>query len=150
MKTGFSIKGTLKLAALRQDGTTETLAIENTVVKVGLVKLATVLAGGSFGTALSHIALGNGSTAVAATDTALAAELSRHAATVAQLAAPDNNKVQFTKAFAQGAITGTFREAGIFDAASVGNMFNRTVFTDFVVGTFDTFTITWLLEVRSA
>jgi len=149
-KSGFGIRGLLTLDNSRGDGTRETITVENMVVSWALIKLAGVIAGVAFTNVLTHIALGSSSTAAALGNTALGTEIRRDAAVVTQLAAPEDNKVQFQKVFTQGAVVGTFREAGIFDAATVGNMFNRVVFTDFVVGSSDTLTVTWLIEIRNS
>jgi len=150
IKDGFKVIGTLILSAEREDGSTQELLIKNMVVNYGLVGLATVIAGGGAFSPMTHLALGDSNTAPALGDTSLGNELRRDAAVVTQIAFPENNKVQFQVEHALGAVTGTFREAGLFDAAAAGNMFNRTVFADFVVGASETLTETWLIEVRNA
>jgi hypothetical protein len=149
MNSGLSILGTFKLSVKRKDGSQYTQTHKNMIVTWGLVNLAKVIAGTAFPSVLSYVALGNSSSAPALGNTTLGSELRRDQVTVSQLPAPEDNKVQFQKAFAQGAVVGTFKEAGIFDAASNGNMFNRVVFPDFVVGSADTLTLTWLIEIRN-
>ncbi len=150
MKTGFIIEGKLTLSCKRADGTEVVMKKKNMVVNWGLIALATTLVSGSGMSALTHIAMGSSSSAPALGNTALGTELRRDAAVVTQLPAPENNKVQFQKEHAEGAVVGTFREAGLFTAASGGNMFNRITFADFVVGSSDTLTVTWLVEIRNA
>lgn len=150
IETAFKVVGTLTLSAKREDGSLSELTIKNMVVNYGLVGLATVIAGGSAFSPMTHLALGDSNTAAALGDTSLVSELRRDAAAVTLLAFPENNKVQFQVEHVLGAVVGTFREAGLFDAASVGNMFNRTTFADFVIGASETLTETWLIEVRNA
>lgn len=149
VKSGFKVIGTLKIAAKRAGGVEETLTVRNTVVNWGLVSLASVIAGTQMPTTLTHIALGDSSTPVQLGDTALGNELNRDLADVQQLAPPSDTTVQFQTSYGIGTITGTFREAGIFDASSAGNMFNRVVFDDFIVGTADELTVTWIIEIRN-
>ena len=148
--SGFGVIGILTLKNKRADGSTEQVTIKNMVVNYGLVGLATVIAGGGAFSPMTHLALGDNSTPAALGDTSLGNELRRDTAVVTQLTFPENNKVQFQVEHALGAVVGTFKEAGLFDAAALGNMFNRLVFADFVVGSGDTLTETWLIEVRNA
>lgn len=148
--TGFKVIGTLILRNNREDGSVEEVTMKNLVVNYGLVGLATVIAGGGAFSPMTHLALGDSNTAAALGDTSLGNELRRDAAVVTQVAFPENNKVQFQVEHVLGAVVGTFKEAGLFDASSAGNMFNRLVFADFVVGSGDTLTETWFIEVRNA
>lgn len=150
MKTGFQVIGTLILNVKRADGSIVERRQLNLVVNYGLIGLATVIAGGSVFAPMDHLALGDSSTSPALGDTALGNQLRIDEATVTQLASPEDNKVQFQVEHALGAVVGTFREAGLFDAASSGNMFNRTVFADLTVTSGETLTTTWLVEVRNA
>ena len=148
--SGFGVIGILTLKNKRADGSTEQVTIKNMVVNYGLVGLATVIAGGGAFNPMTHLALGDNNTPAALGDTSLGNELRRDTAVVTQLTFPENNKVQFQIEHILGAVVGTFKEAGLFDAAALGNMFNRLVFADFVVGAGDTLTETWLIEVRNA
>ena len=78
------------------------------------------------------IAVGTGTTAFAATDTTLGTEvaasgLSRAASTTTQATTTvANDTLQHTKTFTSSG-TVAVSEAGVFDAASSGNMYGRTV-----------------------
>ncbi len=146
----FGIRGDLNFHVLRADGSAYSFTLKNMVVTYGLVGLASVIAGGSAFPPLTHLALGDSNTPAALGDTSLISEVRRDPAVVTQLASPEDNKVQFQVEHLQGAIVGTFREAGLFDADTAGNMFNRIVFADLVVGSGDTLTTTWIIEVRNA
>ncbi len=79
-----------------------------------------------------YTALGTGSTAFAAAQTTLVAEssasgLARAAATVTvTTTTAANDTIQAVKTFTSGA-TATITEVGLFDAASTGTMYSRTV-----------------------
>lgn len=150
MKTGFQIVGSVTLTKKNRAGWRETVTLKNMVVNWGLVNLAGVIAGVPFPSTISYLAMGGSDTSTSLADTALVSELIRDSATVTQLAAPTDNSVQFQVAHAEGAVVGTFKEAGLFDAAAAGNMFNRITFPDFVVGSSDTLTVTWLIEIRNS
>jgi hypothetical protein len=145
-KTGFVVKGTLNLKVLRKDGSILQTELTNLITDWGLETMAAALAGSAINPAIAYLALGSGLTAAAESDTTLDTETDRALATVAHLTGSDNKKVEYNKAWAEGAITGTFKEAGMFDAASVGNMFNRIVFSEITVAVTDTFEVTWTIE----
>lgn len=95
------------------------------------------------------IAVGTGSTAFAKAQTTLVAEssasgLARAAATVTQqTTTAANDTLQYVKSFTAGASVAV-TEVGVFDAASTGNMYGRTVLSstrNVVSG--DTLTITY-------
>ena len=151
MNTGFKVLGEMTMSVKRKDGSVDSVTNKNMVVNYGLIGIAGVIAGTPFPSTggFTHIALGDSNTAPTLSDTNLVNVLRMDAAVVTQLPAPNNNKVFFQVEHAQGAAIGTFREAGLFDADSSGNMFNRLVFEDFVVGASDTLTVTWTIEVRN-
>lgn len=75
---------------------------------------------------MGWIAVGTGTTAAASTQTALVTEIKRNASTYAHTA---GTKVfTFTASYAAGDATGALTEAGVFNAASGGTMFDRVVF----------------------
>ncbi len=151
MRTGFKVEGKLTFKVKRPDGSTLETTMHNLVVNYGLVGITTMLATGAGIPNMTNIALGDSSVAATLGDVALGNELRRDAAVITQLPNPEDNKVQFQIEHAQGAVVGTFREAGLFDQNTLGgNMLNRLVFADLVLGAGDTFTVTWLLETRNA
>jgi len=77
---------------------------------------------------ITHMARGSGSTAVTAADSALDTETERDAVTSTVV-----SSASITWQYLEGTTSNngqTFREAGLFDAASSGTMFNRWVHTD--------------------
>ncbi len=95
-------------------------------------------------TAMSHMAVGSGSTAAAAGDTALGSQLSRIALTSTTVS---SNEITYVATFAAGSGTGAVTEAGIFNASSSGTMLCRTVFSVVNKGSADSMTITWVVTV---
>jgi hypothetical protein len=75
---------------------------------------------------MGFIALGTGTTAAASTQSALVTELDRNAATYAHTAG--TKTLTFSAGFVAGDATGAITEAGVFNAATAGIMFDRVVF----------------------
>ena len=94
--------------------------------------------------AMSHMAIGTGSTAAAAGDTALGSESARTALTSTTVT---NNEIVYVDTFAAGTGTGAITEAGIFNASSGGDLLCRTVFSVVNKGASDAMTITWTVTV---
>lgn len=96
--------------------------------------------------AMSHMAVGTGTTPAAAGDTALQTELDRNALTsITQGTGGDANKVTYVGDWAPGDGTGAITEAGIFNASSGGTMLCRRVFSVKNKDAADSLTITWEL-----
>ena len=93
---------------------------------------------------MSHMAIGTGSTAAAAGDTALGSEADRRALTSTTVT---NNEVAYVATFGAGEGTGAITEAGLFNASSSGTMLCRTVFSVVNKGASDSMTITWTVTV---
>ena len=95
-------------------------------------------------TVMTHMAVGTGSTAAAAGNTALVTETDRNALTSTTVT---NNAVAYVATWAAGDATAALTEAGLFDAASSGDMLARTVFSVVNKGAADSMTITWTITV---
>jgi len=95
-------------------------------------------------TAMSHMAIGTGSTAAAASQTALGSESARTGLTSTTVSGAD---IVYVDTFAAGTGTGAITEAGIFNASSGGTMLCRTVFSVVNKGASDAMTITWTVTV---
>ena len=96
--------------------------------------------------AMSHMAIGTGSTAAAASDSALGSELSGSRTALTSTTVTDNDIV-YVATFGAGTGTGSVTEAGIFNASSGGTMLCRTVFSVVNKGSADSMTITWTVTV---
>ena len=96
--------------------------------------------------AMTHMAVGTGTTNPAASDTALESQVgSRKAFTTT--ASSSGAVVTYVCQFTAGEGTGALTEAGIFNAASSGTMLCRTEFDVVNKGASDSMTITWTVTV---
>ena len=93
---------------------------------------------------MSHMAVGTGTNAAAAGDTTLQTENDRNALTSTTVT---DNAVAYVATWAAGDATAAITEAGIFDAASSGDMLARTKFDVVNKGAADSMTITWTVTV---
>jgi len=118
--------------------------IPNTIVTAGKNELASLITGN--GTAFGYMAVGTGTTSVVAGDTTLETELDRNATTVSGGTAT-NNTIEFETVWNAGDGTGSITEAGIFNAASSGDMLARTTFSAVNKSASDILTITWTVTI---
>jgi len=95
-------------------------------------------------TVMTHMAVGTGTTEALAAQTALVTETDRNTLTSTTVT---NNAVAYVATWAAGDATAALTEAGIFDAASSGDMLARTVFSVVNKGAADSMTITWTITV---
>jgi hypothetical protein len=117
--------------------------VPNLVVTAGKEYVASRIKDAS-ATAMSHMAIGTGSTAAAASQTALGSESARTGLTSTTVSGAD---IVYVDTFAAGTGTGAITEAGIFNASSGGTMLCRTVFSVVNKGASDAMTITWTVTV---
>jgi len=97
-------------------------------------------------TVMTHMAIGTGTTAAAAGDTALGTQLDRNALTTSG-GTVSGATITYACTWAAGDGTGAITEAGIFDASTGGDMLARTVFSVVNKGSADSMTITWTITV---
>jgi len=93
-------------------------------------------------TAMSHMAVGTGSTAAAAGDTTLGTEAARVALTSTTVS---TNTVTYVATFPAGTGTASLTESGILNGSSGGTLLCRTVFATVSKGSSDVMTITWVI-----
>lgn len=136
---GFKMKGRLTIA-LNDEVVQE---VDNLVVTTGKAYVASRMKDAT-ATAMSHMAIGTGSTAAAASDTALGTEAARTTLTSQTVTA---NQIVYVDSFGAGVGTGAITEAGLFNASSGGTMLCRTVFSVVNKGADDSMTITWTVTV---
>jgi hypothetical protein len=139
----LKVKGDVKIVITRANGSIETKEIHNLVVATGLNYIVSRMKDAS-ATAMSHMAIGSGSTAAAAGDTTLGTELGRVALTSATVSA---NTIQYVASFPAGTGTGPVTEAGLLNAASGGTLLCRTKFGIVTKDAADSMTITWTVTV---
>lgn len=136
---GFKMKGRLTIA-LNDEVVQE---VDNLVVTTGKAYVASRMKDAT-ATAMSHMAIGTGSTAAAAGDTALGSEAARTPLTSQTVT---SNQIVYVDSFGAGTGTGAITEAGLFNASSGGTMLCRTVFSVVNKGADDSMTITWTVTV---
>ena len=117
--------------------------VDNLVVTAGKGYVASRMKD-TTATAMSHMAIGSGSTAAAASDTALGNQLGRVALTSTTVS---NAVVTYVASFPAGTGTGAVTEAAILNASSGGTMLCRTVFSVVNKGAQDSMTVTWTVTV---
>jgi len=120
--------------------------INNLVVTTGLGFIASRMKDAS-ATAMGYMAIGTGTTAAAAGDTALGTELDRNALSSTTVT---GNQIEYVSTWAAGDGTGAITEAGIFNAASSGTMLARTVFAVVNKDANDTLSITWTVSLSAS
>tara|TARA_R100000654_G_C2673613_1_gene126424 strand:+ start:351 stop:776 length:426 start_codon:yes stop_codon:yes gene_type:complete len=135
----LKLKGKLQIA-LNGETVQE---VDNLVVTAGKGYVASRMKDAS-ATAMSHMAIGSGSTAAAASQTALGTQLGRVSLTSTSVSGA---VVTYVATFAAGTGTGAVTEAGLFNASSSGTMLCRTVFSVVNKGANDSMTITWTVTV---
>jgi hypothetical protein len=139
--------GQLKIVLRDKDGNVKSEKIEkNLVVTTGLNYIAARMTDTSEPTDMSHMAVGTGTTAAAAGQTALVTESARVALTGGE-GAPSTNTIVYTATFAAGTGTGALTEAAVLNASSSGTMLCRTVFSAVNKGADDSVTITWTITI---
>ena len=135
----LKLKGKLQIA-LNGDTVQE---VDNLVVTAGKGYVASRMKDAS-ATAMSHMAIGSGTTAAAAGQTALGTELGRVSLTSTSVSGA---VVTYVATFAAGTGTGAVTEAALLNASSSGTMLCRTVFSVVNKGANDSMTITWTVTV---
>jgi hypothetical protein len=113
--------------------------VDNLVVTTGKGYVASRMKDATT-TAMSHMAIGTGSTAAAAGDTALGSESARVALTSTTVSGAD---ITYVATFGAGTGTAAITEAAVLNASSSGTMLCRTVFAVVNKGASDSMTITW-------
>ena len=128
----------------------ETREEKNLVVNTGLAYIVSRMTGTSKNV-MSHMALGSGTTAAAASQTDLVSVLgSRENLDSTTITGSSNEKVQYIASFEAGDGTGAVTEAGLFNASSSGDMLCRTVFSVVNKAADDTMTVTWTITLSAS
>lgn len=140
----IKVTGELKITVTKPDGNTHETVVPNIVVTDGKEYIASRMKDAT-ATAMSHMAIGTGSTAAAAGDSALETEAGRVALTSTTVT---SNAVAYVATFGAGTGTGAITEAGILNASSSGDLLCRTVFSVINKGAADTLGITWTVTVN--
>ena len=122
-------------------------SVKNAVMNVGFAQLA-LLAGDATAVPFTYLAVGTSTTAVAASQTALQAELTdsglaRHTATVSRVTTTQTNDT--LRLVYQWSVSGTktVEEVGVFNDSTVGTMLSRALTTSKSLLSGDFLTITY-------
>ena len=152
MENNFQInlrlKGRFDIKHFDKEGNLiEEYEIPNIITNVGKADVADLIGGVNGIAAFDYIAIGTGTTAEAATDTALGTEVARGQATKSLITTNVTNdtlQLQFAFNFtSSNAIT----EAGVFNASTGGDMLCRTTFSAVNVADGDSLQITYKITV---
>ncbi len=128
----------------------DTVQVKNLVVNAGLAYIASRMTG-TAKSVMSHMALGSGTTAAAAGQTDLVTILgSREALDTITISGSNNEKVVYVASFEAGDATGAVTEAGIFNAATSGDMLCRTKFNVVNKAADDTMSVTWTITLSAS
>jgi tRNA G37 N-methylase TrmD len=119
---------------------------ENLVVNDGLNFICSRMEG-TDQDVMSHMAVGTNSTAVAAGDTTLGTETARVALTSTTVS---TNTIEYVASFSAGTGTGALVEAGIFNAASAGDMLCSVRYDVINKAAADSMTVTWTITLTAS
>jgi chloramphenicol 3-O-phosphotransferase len=145
LQDSIKMTGELRITVTSPEGNVkQEVVVPNLVVTAGKGYIASRMKD-TTATAMSHMAIGTGSTAAAVGDTTLGTEAGRVSLTSTTVTA---NAVAYVATFPAGTGTGAITEAGIFNASSSGTLLCRTVFSVINKGAADTLGITWTVTVN--
>jgi hypothetical protein len=144
-----NLKATGKVRIVKtnaQGVTTQEFEVPNLVVTAGKNFIASSMIKTTTNSpaAMTHMAIGTGSTSPGASDTALGTQTARVSLSGNTVS---TNTITYTATFPAGTGDGDIREAGVFNASSGGTMLCRTVFPLVTKGSGDTIAVTWVVTV---
>lgn len=150
-KENLKLSGELSIVLTDKDGNIkDQRELKNLVVNAGLAFIISRMVG-TAKVPMSHMALGSGTTATAAGQTDLVTLLgAREALDTTTILGTNNEKVQYVSSFEAGDATGAVTEAGVFNAATGGDMLCRTTFAVVNKDVGDTMVITWVITLAAA
>lgn len=144
----LKLRGDVAIVVKGEDGTIkDSREIHNLVVDDGLNFIVSRMKDTTQG-AMSHMAVGSGTTAAAAGQTDLVSILGSREALDSTTVS--TNTITYVSSFEAGDGTGAVTEAGIFNAASGGDMLCRTVFSVVNKGASDSMSITWTITLTAS
>jgi hypothetical protein len=146
----LKLSGQLAIVLKDKDGNVKEERTEkNLVVTAGLTYIASRMKDAS-ATAMTHMALGSGTTAENAAQTDLITLLGSREALDSTTATA--NAIAYVSSFEAGDATGAVTEAGIFNASTGGTMLCRVKFASGVVNKAadDTMTVTWTITLSAS
>ena len=144
----LKLSGQIAIVLRDKDGNVKEERTEkNLVVTTGLNYIASRMKDAT-ATAMTHMALGSGTTTAAAGQTDIVTLLgAREALDSTTVTA---NAVAYVSSFEAGDATGAVTEAGIFNASTSGTMLCRVVFSVVNKAADDTMTVTWTITLAAS
>ena len=144
----LKLSGQLNIVLRDKNGNVKEERTEkNLVVTTGLNYIASRMKDAT-ATAMTHMALGSGTTTAAAGQTDLVTLLGSREALDSTTVT--TNAVAYVSSFEAGDATGAVTEAGIFNASTSGTMLCRVVFSVVNKAADDTMTVTWTITVSAS
>ena len=143
-KDKLKATGSVNIVVRGEDGkVSQDFTVRNLVVDTGLNYISSRMKDTTAG-AMSHMAVGTGTTPAAAGDTAMETESARVALDSTTVT---DDSISYVASYPAGTGTAALTEAGIFNDAAAGTMLCRTLFTVINKGAADTMTITWTITI---
>ena len=144
---GLKLRGDVALVLRDKDGNIkETRDVKNLIVDTGLNFICDRMKDDE--TAMTHMALGSGTTAAAAGDTTLGTQLGSREALDSSTVT--NNQIVYVASFEANDATGAVTECGLFNASTGGTMLCRTVFSVVNKAADDTLTVNWTITLTAS
>jgi len=146
MNSRITLAGRVHLTLIGADGEIKEDRYENNLVTTaGLGHIADQLSSSPGDAAMGYMALGSGTGAAAAGDTALGNEFATGGRNALTARTDSGAVVTYTCTFSAGESTGAITEAGILNDASAGTLLARLLFSAINKAAADTLAITWTL-----
>lgn len=142
MSETIKMKGSMVAVLKKANGDVQTVRKDNIILNAGFDYICDAICkASSRPNAMGYIAVGTGSAAAVATQTALTSELTRKAATYSHTAG--TKVMMLTTTFGAGEGTGAITEAGVVNGASGGTFLDRLTFAVINKGVDDELTMTF-------
>lgn len=142
MSETIKMKGSMTAVLKKANGDVQTVRKDNIILNAGFDFICDAIGNASSRpSAMGYIAVGSGTTAAAAAQTALVTEITRKAATYTHTAG--TKVMAFSATFGAGVGTGAVTEAGVVNAASGGTFLDRLTFAVINKGVDDELTMTF-------
>ena len=147
----LKLSGQLNIVLKDKAGNIKDERVEkNLVVNTGLAFIAARMIG-TYKSVMTHMAIGSSTSSATGAQTDLVSVLgSREAIDSSNIIGSNNEKVVYVSNFEAGDGTGAVTEAGIFNAASSGDMLCRTVFAVVNKAADDTMSISWTITIAAS
>ncbi len=152
IQENLKLSGQLSAVLRDKTGAVKTeRTVKNLVVSSGLIFILARMVGVSK-LPMTHMALGSGTTAAAAGQTALVTQLGAREALDGSTTTSTGGRysVNYTATFEAGDAVGPITEAGIFNASTSGDMLCRTTFNVVNKEQNDTMSITWTVSLAAS